>query len=152
MTESESIFFDTNILVYARDRAEAVKGSIAQQLSNELMNAGRVIVSVQVLSEFFSAATKKSRPCLTVQEAAHDVLQILELCDVVSLTPEVLELAVELVQTHQLTIWDAQIVAAASLAGAGILLTEDMQDRPVILGVRYVNPFEPGFDWRQLLS
>ena len=152
MTEFEPIFLDANILVYARDRAEAIKGSIAQQLSNELMNAGRVIVSVQVLSEFFSAATKKCRPCLTAQEAARDVLNLMELCNVVSLTPEVLELAVELVQTHQLTIWDAQIVAAASLAGAGILLTEDIQSRPVIRGVRYVNPFETGFDWRQLLS
>lgn len=152
MIGSESIFIDTNILVYARDRAEAVKGSIAQQLSNELMNAGKVIVSVQVLSEFFSATTKKCRPRLTAQEAALDVMKLLELCAVVSLTPEVFELAVELVQTHQLTIWDAQIAAAASLAGADIVLTEDTQSRPAILGVRYVNPFEPGYDWRQLLS
>ncbi len=86
MTEFEPIFLDTNILVYARDRAEAVKGSIAQQLSNELMNAGRVIVSVQVLSEFFSAATKKCRPCLTAHEAAAR-LQAGNLCQTLRIVP-----------------------------------------------------------------
>lgn len=45
---------------------------------------------------------------------------------------------------------DAQIWAAARLAGITIVLTEDFNSGAVIEGVRFVNPFTPEFelaDW-----
>jgi len=35
------------------------------------------------------------------------------------------------------------VCAAAASAGAGVLLTEDMQDGRVLNGLRLVNPFNP---------
>lgn len=53
--------------------------------------------------------------------------------------------AFELAERAQLSLWGAQIVAAASRAGCGRLLTEDLNAGQVIDGVTIVDPFaDPG--------
>ncbi len=44
-------------------------------------------------------------------------------------------------EEHQLSFRDALVVQACRTAGAGLLLTEDLQHRRVIDGVRIENPF-----------
>lgn len=56
-------------------------------------------------------------------------------------TPQVLSLAFELLTSHDLQVFDAIILAAASEAGAEFLLSEDMQDGFSWRGVTVVNPF-----------
>ena len=53
-------FVDTNVLLYAisDDLAEAAKARIA----NELLSARDLVVSAQVLQEFYVQATRPSRP------------------------------------------------------------------------------------------
>ena len=54
------------------------------------------------------------------------------------------------VRDHAMGFWDAQIWAAARLNQIGLVLSEDLQDRAVVEGVRFVNPFVDGFrlqDW-----
>ena len=143
-------FLDANVLVYLRDANSPDKCQVALKLVDDLSGIGEAIVSTQVLSEFFWVATRKLRPRLPVAEAVAEVARFQNMFRVIAVSVEVLNLALELMQTHQMTIWDAQIVAAASVSGASVVLTEDAQSQPIIHGVRYANPFEPGFDWRQL--
>jgi predicted nucleic acid-binding protein len=49
--------------------------------------------------------------------------------------------ATEIQQRHQLSFWDALIVAAAAQGGAEMLLSEVLNPGQVIAGVRTVNPF-----------
>jgi predicted nucleic acid-binding protein len=49
--------------------------------------------------------------------------------------------ATDLAADHQLTIWDATILAAAAEAGCRLLLSEDMQGGFTWRGVTIVNPF-----------
>ncbi len=49
--------------------------------------------------------------------------------------------AVDLAVHHQLGIWDAVMLAAASEAGCRLLLSEDMQDGFTWGGVTVANPF-----------
>ena len=143
-------FLDTNVLVYLRDAAEPAKGAIASKLVDELSGVGEAAVSTQVLSEFLWVVTRKLRKPIPLAEAVADVRRFQRMFRVVSASVDVFHLAVELMQTHQMTIWDAQIVAAASASRASVVLTEDAQSQPIIHGVHYANPFEPGFDWRLL--
>jgi len=54
------------------------------------------------------------------------------------------------VETYQLSFWDAQIWASARLNQIPIIFSEDFNVGASIEGVRFVNPFAPGFqitDW-----
>ncbi len=52
-------FFDTNILVYADDKAAPAKQRCALDLVAEHRRAGTGVVSLQVLQEYFVAVTRK---------------------------------------------------------------------------------------------
>lgn len=49
--------------------------------------------------------------------------------------------AAELASIHQLSIWDAVILSAASDSGCRVLLSEDMQHGFTWSGTTVVNPF-----------
>ena len=51
--------------------------------------------------------------------------------------------ATELATDHQLSIWDAVILAVASQAGCRLLLSEVLQDGFTWGGVTVVSPFAP---------
>lgn len=115
-----SAFLDTNVVLYllsgdpARaDRAEA------------LLTQGGV-VSVQVLNEFVSVAVRKLR--LPWPEIREVLAAVRANCTVVPVTTEVHERALDLIEQHSLSVYDALIVAAALDAGCTTLWTEDMQD------------------------
>jgi len=63
----------------------------------------------------------------------------------VPLSEAVVREAVRGAREYRLSIFDAQIWASAKLSGATIVLTEDNQSAEFIEGVRFVNPFAPGF-------
>ena len=52
-----------------------------------------------------------------------------------------IQLASDLEEQHQLSFWDAPIVAAALEGGASTILTEAMSAGRSISGVRTLNPF-----------
>jgi predicted nucleic acid-binding protein len=51
--------------------------------------------------------------------------------------------ATQIQDRHQLSFWDALIIAAAAQGGADTLLSEDLNPGQIIAGVRVVNPFAP---------
>jgi len=52
-------FLDTNVLVYANDKTEAAKQATAVRLIIDGIRSGRVVISTQVLSEFWVTVTQK---------------------------------------------------------------------------------------------
>ncbi len=54
-------FVDTNIFIYARDRSAGPKHDASVALLERLFDENAGAVSTQVLSEFYSIATKKLR-------------------------------------------------------------------------------------------
>src|SRR5580692_5293038 len=52
-------FFDTNVLVYADDKAAPAKQRRAVELVAEHRRAGTGVVSLQVLQEYFVTVTRK---------------------------------------------------------------------------------------------
>lgn len=131
-------FFDTNILIYADDKAAPAKQRKAVDLIAEHRRARSGAVSLQVLQEYFVTVTKK----LGVDAAiARRKVELLSEFDVAS--PEVADIlaAIDLHRLHGFSFWDALILRAAKQAGCSVLFSEDMQGSREIDGVRIVNPF-----------
>ncbi|HWY86576.1 MAG TPA: PIN domain-containing protein [Gemmataceae bacterium] len=152
MNDVEKILFDTNVLVYAHDRSETVKGPLAKGLLTQIFACGKPLVSIQVLSEFFWAVTRKIPIPLTNDEAIAEINRLQILSSLIVVTWDVLDRALQFVVNHSLALWDAQILAAANLHGAKFILSEDFQHRQTLETVTFLNPFAPDFDLTELIA
>ncbi len=64
-------------------------------------------------------------------------------CEVVSVSRETVELAIDLGQRHQISHWDSLIIASALLANCETLYTEDLHDGQIFEDqLKVVNPFK----------
>ena len=129
-------FLDTNVLLYllSEDAAKADRA--------EALVAQGGVISIQVLAEFTAVARRKlAAPWADLR----DILQTLKMVlRVEPLTLQTHELAVDLAERRRLNVYEAQILAAAALAGCPVLYSEDMQDGLKVDGLRIVNPFRAG--------
>jgi predicted nucleic acid-binding protein len=131
-------FVDTNVLVYAVDDADPVKRDRARGVLAD--SAAQLVLSAQVLSEFYVVVTRKLEAPLSAQDAAEAVRALARLPVVVA-DAELVMAAVALSHRAQLSFWDAQIVAAAAVAGCDRVLTEDLSHGAELSSVRIENPF-----------
>jgi predicted nucleic acid-binding protein len=140
-----AVLIDTNILVYAHDLGEHAKQMHAIHVLERLQLGGNGCLSVQCLAEFFSITTRGKTPKLTIPEAERQVEYLALAYSVFPLTlPIVLE-AARGVREHQLAYDDAQIWATAKLYQIPAILSEDFSSGSTLEGIRFVNPFDPGF-------
>ncbi len=133
-------FVDTNVLVYAHDRAAGWKRDRARELLEELWNRSSGVLSTQVLQEFYVNVRRKARPPLPTDEARALVADYLAWDPVVSDGTAVLD-AIDVGERHQLSFWDALIVVAATRGGASIIYSEDFSHRQKLGPVQVLNPF-----------
>lgn len=127
-------FFDTNILVYT------VSTDWRKHQAEKVLRQGGVI-SAQVLNEFTNAARNKLKHSWTdVERAIAHFLRVFD--SVVPLTTGTHAAAVELARDHNLSFYDALIVAAAISADCRTLYSEDLQHGRKFEGLTIVNPFE----------
>ncbi len=112
------IFVDTNVLIYWVDA-----GPRADQV--ERLLEGDAVISVQVLNEFANVLRKKrGMPLTAISELVETLLHT---CDVCDLTVRVHRAALELAARYKLSIYDANILAAAAEMGCAAVYSEDMQ-------------------------
>jgi predicted nucleic acid-binding protein len=103
-------FFDTNVLVYADDKAAPAKRRRALELIAEHRRAATGVVSLQVLQEYFVTVTRK----LQVDAGtARRKVELLAEFDVVA--PEVADIlaALDLHRLHGFSFWDALVLQSA---------------------------------------
>ena len=131
-------FFDTNVLIYTDDKSSIEKHERAVTLFTNHVRAGTAVLSLQVLQEYFNAATRKLK---VPAEAAQRKVEIMARCRVVRLESADVVRAIELHRLSHISFWDALIVQAARLSGAVTLYSEDMQRDAFIGGIKVVNPF-----------
>jgi len=115
---SAEAFLDTNVLLYL------LSGERKADRAEEIVAKGGTI-SVQVLNEFASTAIRKLGLSWTETNEALDAVRAN--CEVVPLTVETHDLGRDLAMRHGFSVYDAMIVAAALLAGADVLYSEDLR-------------------------
>jgi predicted nucleic acid-binding protein len=136
-------FVDTNVLIYAFDRAEPRKQAIAAEHLERLWTERSGALSTQILQEFYSVATNQFKLAMTAAEA-REVVELYAEWPVTVIQPADILNASGIHERHQLSFWDALVLQAAIVAGADRLLTEDLQDGLEVQGVRIQNPFVAG--------
>ena len=133
-------FVDTNVVLYAKDARDERKQSIAEELIARGIREATLVVSAQVLNEFYVNATQKLTPGMA-REDARTVCRSLSAVSCEPVTSETIAAAWDVQDRFALSWWDSLIVASALLAGCTQLMSEDIQDGLVIDGLRIVNPF-----------
>lgn len=133
-------FFDTNVLVYLFDADSSDKRKKARALFRKHSEAGDILLSTQVLQEFYVAVTRKLARPLEVAAAAQAVSSFAEL-PLVQIDSKMILSAIHRSRNNQLSFWDALVVQAAIEGHASTLYSEDMQHGQMLDTVRVVNPF-----------
>jgi len=132
-------FFDTNVLVYADDKAVPAKQRRALDLVAEHRRARTGVVSLQVLQEYFVTVTKKLHVDTSI---ARRKVELLAEFDVA--VPGVADIlvAIDLHRLHGFSFWDVMVLRSAKQAGCSVVFSEDMQNAREVDGLRIMNPFK----------
>ena len=136
----ERRFLDSNVLVYLFDEEFPEKQARARTLIADSVED--LVLSVQVLGEFFHVATRKIRRPLapeTALEAADEFGRF----EVWPIHRVLARNAMQRSFASRLSYWDSLIVETALEARAAVLVTEDLQDGQRFGDLRVWNPFLP---------
>lgn len=131
-------FVDTNVLVYAASNAAADEARRDRAL--ELLDRSDLALSAQVLAEFYSVATAKTKLSMKHEDVVV-LLESLARIPVCPITRELVMAAIALRHQCNISYWDAAILAAAKQMGCETVYSEDLNPGQVYDGVAVVNPF-----------
>lgn len=134
----ERSFFDTNILIYTDDSAFPEKQKIALQLFDQGWNNGNIVLSTQVLQEYFVASTRKLG---VLAEVVQQKIELLSNLDIMTIEHIDVIQAIDIHRLHSFSFWDSLIIRMAQKACCPVLFSENMQHERQIGGVKIINPF-----------
>ena len=127
-------FFDTSVLLYLLSSDTAKADRVETLLST------RGVVSVQVLNEFAVVALRKLK--MPLNEIREILDTIRAVCAVEPITIETHDRGLAVLERYRFSLYDSMLVAAALIAGAKIIYSEDLQHGQVIDNqLRVTNPF-----------
>ena len=132
-------FVDTNIWLYANDARDPKKRDEARQCLSSLNERSSIVVSTQVLTEFFTVATRKLG---VAGPEARALVDRMATFDVVEPSKGLVLDALDLANRNQLSTWDALIIVSASVRRCTAIWSEDLNPGQKILGVEVKNPFK----------
>lgn len=114
------VFFDTSILIYSisLDQAEAEK----RQRAAELLRRDDGALSIQVLQEFYTQATRPTRPHRLSHEIAADLITAWTRFPIQEMTLALFKRALEIKRRYDFSYWDSAIIAAAQALGCRELI------------------------------
>jgi|CXWL01.1.fsa_nt_gi predicted nucleic acid-binding protein len=132
------IAFDTNVFIYACDKAEPVRQQVALDLIAKTTDG---VILWQVACEFVAASRKLDRQGFTAGDAWARLAEFLEICRLIPPAgAAVLDRAKTLHLAHDVSFWDAMVLAACLDAGITVLYSEDIPGLAVG-DLAIVNPF-----------
>jgi predicted nucleic acid-binding protein len=145
------IALDTNVMVYFEGVNDAQRQLRAQLIVSNI-RPGNIVLPLQVLAEFTSRLSRERNwgPEKAIARAEIWLRQFATQ----ETNDAVFHDALYLSREHNLQFFDSIIVAAANIAGASLLLTEDLHEGFTWHGVTIANPFvkDPIPQLRSLLS
>jgi predicted nucleic acid-binding protein len=114
------VFFDTNVLLYL------LSGDVTKANRAEALVSKGGILSVQVLNEFASVASRKlGMSWVEIREVLDTIRMV---CHTEPVSVEIYDRGFALSERYGFSIYDSMILAAALLTDCAVLFTEDLQD------------------------
>jgi len=130
-------FFDTTVLLHMYG-GDASKQSRAKRLFRQYAYTGRMLLSTQVVEEFYAAGSRElAMPQRELQDATAALLD----CPLIVVSLFHIKAALQNEERYKIPFWDALILAAAKSGGAAILYSEALQDGQKYGTVLVRNPF-----------
>ena len=117
-------FVDTNVLIYAISAPD--EDNRKRTIALELLGEGDLAISVQVLGEFYTQATRRSRQGAITHEQALKFIESIGNFPVQPITLDVFRSATHISNRFGLAYWDSAILAAARAAGCDAVYSEDI--------------------------
>ena len=135
----ERITLDTNILIYAIDKDANDKQEQAIELIEKCALTCDCVLTAQVLAEFYFAATRKGKVSAAQAKQQVDDWQLL----FPTILPSIrtVNYAMNAVEEHSLSFWDAMLWSVANENAVSRLYSEDFQSGRTLKGVGFINPF-----------
>ena len=139
----DKIFIDTNIFVYAfldtDDSIHHTKHLKAVDFLKQFSTDNQVIISTQVLSEYYSALLKNKIKDEDIQESAKQLVNSIR---VVPLSKHTVIESYSIKNKYRYSYWDSLIVTSALQNNCSVLYSEDMQHHQKIENqLNIINPF-----------
>ncbi|MBZ5580228.1 MAG: PIN domain-containing protein [Acidobacteriia bacterium] len=134
-----SVFFDTNVLVYAA--LGSGNDERKRKRALDLVESEDFGTSAQVLQEFFVIVVKKAARPLSAVEAL-DWISQWTVFPCQAIDHQLVRIAIERSARYGISYWDAAILVAAEALGAHTVYSEDLNDGQHYGRVRVVNPFQ----------
>ena len=132
-------FVDTNVLLYAvgalveeRDKRAAARA---------ILERDDLVLSTQVLQEFYVQATRATRPDRLAHEKAAELVESLTRYPVVETSVSLVRQALATAARWRISYWDAAVVEAARIGRCPTVLSEDLQSGMNFAGVTVRDPF-----------
>jgi predicted nucleic acid-binding protein len=121
----------------SRDPAEAAK----RERAIALLDRDDGALSVQVLQEFYTQATRPTRPDRLSHDIAAGLVAAWTRFRVQPITLPLMTAALEISAAHGFSYWDSAIIAAARALGCTELYTEDLSHGREVGGMTIIDPF-----------
>ena len=135
----DKIFVDTNVFVYAYSDDDILKHKTAKKLLQNDLTEDFVIVSTQILNEFYSVMSKSKS---SHQEIASYVKEIAKQTYVKVVTIESIELCLKIKEKYHFSWWDSLVLTSALENECSVLYSEDLQHGQIIeSSLKIINPF-----------
>lgn len=135
---SNRIFLDTNILLYANIDDGSEKHYKCHKLLTTTLVGSEIVVSTQVLNEYYVNVQKKNIPFSVIQST---ISQFINDFEVTPLTKEPIPETFDILNRYHFSYWDSNIISAALHGNCDILYTEDLQDGQIISNrLKIINP------------
>jgi predicted nucleic acid-binding protein len=138
---SAKVFFDTNILVYARDDRDPRKQRIAAELITKHGTSRTGVISYQVVQELFNVLIVKASQKISHADAQVLLETVLRPLLSIHSSMILFSEAIRLQERYRLSWYDSLIVSAAQHANCDTLYSEDLQHGQQFGAVTVRNPF-----------
>jgi predicted nucleic acid-binding protein len=132
------VALDTNILIYACDKADPSRQQVALDLISKAHDG---VLLWQVACEFVAAARKLKNQGFTTVDAWDRLADYQAIFPLILPNARALERARVLHEEGGWSFWDAMIVAACLEYGVSRLYSEDLPGRAPLGPLEIVNPF-----------
>ncbi|MBK7103762.1 MAG: PIN domain-containing protein [Ignavibacteriae bacterium] len=133
------IFIDTNILIYSLNNNDEIKKNSARNILKNLIKNHQLVISTQVIQEFYVTATKKLNVDAIITKSIINSFQNFE---IVTVNYDLINNAIDCSILNMLSFWDSLIIVSAQFSKCSEIYTEDLNLGQNILGVKIINPFK----------
>ena len=132
-------FVDTNVLLYSASTTPEEAGK--RSISRGILKRDDLVLSAQVLQEFYVQATRPTKPDHLAHQQAVALIESWLRFRIIETSVALVQQALATALRWRISYWDAAIVEAARVAGCPTVYTEDLQDGMNFAGVMVENPF-----------